>query len=113
MRSTAAAMAWEFRQRHRWGLTAICASGIVLAAIRPFIGRISVDDELTFALVVAVPLTSTFMYFLAVFSFGLSGDLAARQSIFPARMFTLPLTTDALTAWPMLYGAAAMALLWE
>ena len=32
------------------------------------------------------------MYFLAVFSFGLTGDLAARQSIYPARMFTLPVT---------------------
>ena len=52
------------------------------------------------------------MYFLAVFSFGLAGDLAARQSIYPARMFTLPVTTAALAGWPMLYGAAAMASLW-
>ena len=49
------------------------------------------------------------MYFLAVFSFGLSGDLAARQSMYPARMFTLPVTTAALAGWPMLYGTAAMA----
>ena len=47
------------------------------------------------------------MYFLAVFSFGLAGDLAARQSIYPARMFTLPVTTAALAGWPMLYGTAA------
>ena len=40
-----------------------------------------------------VPLSAAFMYFLAVFSFGLAGDLAARQSIYPARMFTLPVTT--------------------
>ncbi len=46
------------------------------------------------------------MYFLAVFSFGLSGDLAARQSIYPARMFTLPVTSAALAGWPMLYGTA-------
>ena len=52
------------------------------------------------------------MYFLAVFSFGLAGDLAARQSIYPARMFTLPVTTAALAGWPMLYGTAAMASLW-
>ncbi len=52
------------------------------------------------------------MYFLAVFSFGLSGDLAARQSMYPARMFTLPVTTAALAGWPMLYGTAAMASLW-
>ena len=52
------------------------------------------------------------MYFLAVFTFGLGGDLAARQSPFPARMFTLPVTTRALAGWPMLFGTAAMASLW-
>lgn len=59
-----------------------------------------------------VPLTATFMYFLAVFSFGLTGDLAARQSMYPARLFTLPVTTAALAGWPMLYGTLAMAILW-
>src|SRR5712691_2437889 len=52
------------------------------------------------------------MYFLAVFSFGLAGDIAARQSMYPARMFALPVTTAALAGWPMLYGSAAMAILW-
>jgi hypothetical protein len=61
---------------------------------------------------VVVPLTATFTYFLAVFSFGLAGDLAARQSMYPARMFTLPVTTAALAGWPMLYGTAVMAILW-
>jgi polyhydroxybutyrate depolymerase len=32
--------------------------------------------------------------------------------MFPARMFTLPVTTRALAGWPMLFGAAAMASLW-
>src|SRR5438128_5839604 len=47
-----------------------------------------------------------------MFSFGLSGDIAARQSMYPARMFTLPVTTVALAGLPMLYGTTAMALLW-
>ena len=47
-------------------------------------------------MLVVVPMTATFLYFLAVFSFGLSGDLAARQSMYPARMFTLPVTTGDL-----------------
>ena len=59
-----------------------------------------------------VPLTATFTYFLAVFSFGYSGDLAARQSMYPARLFALPVTTSALAGWPMLYGSTAMVLLW-
>jgi len=115
MHSPAAAIAWEFRHRHRWGLIAVTGYLLVLAAIKLFIfepgQRVNFDDE-SFALVVVVPLTATFMYFLAVFSFGLAGDLAARQSMYPTRMFTLPVTTAALAGWPMLYGSAAMAMLW-
>jgi hypothetical protein len=116
MRSAAAAIAWEFRQRHRWGLVAVAAYLLVLAAIRLLIlgpdQRVSFDDDESFALAVVVPLTATFMYFLAVFSFGLSGDLAARRSMYPARMFTLPVSSAALAGWPMLYGTAAMTILW-
>jgi hypothetical protein len=116
MRSPAAAVAWEFRQRHRWGLIAVAGYLVVVAAIRLLVlepgGRVTFDDDETFALVVMVPLTVTFIYFLAVFSFGLAGDLAARQSMYPARMFTLPVTTAALAGWPMLYGTAAMGILW-
>jgi hypothetical protein len=115
MRSTAAAIAWEFRQRHRWGLIVLAGYFLILATIRPNFEtghRVNYEDAQSFALAVVVPLTSTFMYFLAVFSFGLAGDLAARQSMYPARMFTLPVTTSALAGWPMLYGTLAMAILW-
>ena len=116
MRSPAAAIAWEFRQRHRWGLIVLTGYLLVLAIIRLVIlepgGRVNFEDEQSFAFAVIVPLTATFMYFLAVFSFGLSGDVASRQSIYPARMFTLPVTTGALAGWPMLYGSIAMAILW-
>ncbi len=74
--------------------------------------QVTFDDAASFALVVVVPMTWTFTYFLGVFTFGLTGDLAARQSMYPARMFTLPVTTAALALWPMLYGTAAMAVLW-
>jgi len=116
MRSPAAAIAWELRRRHRWGLLVVTAYLIVLAAVRLLIvgprGRVDFENAQSFALVVVVPLTSTLMYFLAVFSFGLAGDFAARPSIYPARMFSLPVTTAALVGWPMLYGSAAMAVLW-
>jgi hypothetical protein len=46
-----------------------------------------------------------------VFTFGFAGDLQARESMYPARMFTLPVTTSALRGWPMFYGAAAMVVL--
>src|SRR5712691_3447746 len=116
MRSPAIAIAWEFRRRHRWGLIALAVYLLALATIKLLIlepgGGVNFEDDLSFALVVVVPLTATFMYFLAVFSFGLAGDLAARQSMYPTRMFTLPVTTAALAGWPMLYGSAAMAMLW-
>jgi len=115
MRSPAAAIVWELGQRRRWGLIAVTGYLIVLAAIKLWVlqsgRRIDLDDE-SFALVVIVPLAATFIYFLAVFSFGLSGDFAARQSMYPARMFTLPVPTAALAGWPMLYGTATMAMLW-
>ncbi len=116
MRSPAVAIAWEFRQRHRWGLIAVAGYLLVVATIKLLIlepGQpVNLDDAHSFAAVVVVPLTATFTYFLAVFSFGLECDLAARQSVYPARMFTLPVTTAALAGWPMLYGTAVMAILW-
>lgn len=69
-------------------------------------------SEVTFALLVPVPLAAAFLYLLAVFTFGISGDLAARESMYPPRMLTLPVSTAALAGWPMLYGCASMALLW-
>jgi len=100
----------------RWGLIAAAGYLLVVATIKFLIlepGQpVNLDDAQSFAIVVVVPLTATFTYFLAVFSFGLAGDLAARQSMYPARMFTLPVTTAALAGWPMLYGTAVMAILW-
>jgi hypothetical protein len=116
VRSAAAAVAWEFRRRHRWGLIAVTGYLLGLAAIKLLIlepGQgLDFEDAPALALAVVVPLTATFLYFLAVFSFGLAGDIAARQSIYPARMFALPVTNAALAGWPMLYGTVAMAILW-
>lgn len=114
MHSAASAFAWEFRRRHRWGLLAIAASIVALAVIRfAFIGtgRVNESSDMV-ALAIVIPMTTAFLYFLAVFSFGVGGDIAARQSIFPPRMFTLPVTSSALAGWPMLYGSIAMMLLW-
>src|SRR3989454_1313461 len=116
MVSAALAIGWEFRQRYRWGLIALAGYFLVLATIKLLIPESSLtfnmDSGERFAVVVMVPLTATFLYVLTVFTFGLSGDVAGRQSMYPARMFTLPVSTTALTLWPMLYGAAAMAILW-
>lgn len=115
MRTPAAAIAWEFLQRHRWGLIAVLATIFTLGGIK--IAALTTQahhdiDDVTFALLVPVPLAATFCYLLAVFTFGISGDLAARESMYPPRMLTLPVSSAALAGWPMLYGCVSMVLLW-
>jgi hypothetical protein len=116
MRSPAGSIAWEFRQKHRWGLIGVVAYLLVIGTIKLLMlqaGRqFTLGDAESFALVVVVPISWMFTYFLAVFTFGLSGDIAARQSMYPARNFTLPVTTAALAGLPMLYGSAVIAVLW-
>jgi len=115
VRSPAAAVAWEFHRRHRWGLLALGAYVVVLAAVKfAMLGgqRFAFRSAESFAFAVVVPTTATFLYFLAVFTFGLEGDIAARESIYPRRLFTLPLSSEALAGLPMLYGCLAAAGLW-
>jgi len=116
MRSPALAMGWEFRRRHLWALIAMAGYLLALAAIKLLFLRpmepIRLDPPDGRAAVVITPLTATYFYLLAAFSFGLAGDLGARPSIYPARMFALPLRTAALVGWPMLYGTAAVTILW-
>src|SRR6058998_906340 len=99
MHSPALAMGWEFRRRHLWALIAMAGYLLALAAIKLlFLGPmepIRLDPPDGRAAVVITPLTATYVYLLAAFSFGLAGDLGARPSIYPARMFALPLRTAA------------------
>src|SRR2546428_736960 len=113
MRSPALEIGWEFRRRHRWGLTAVAGYLFVVVMIRFLIlepGEPVLVDSGRFAAQVSVPLTATFVYLLAVFSFGFAGDLAARHSMYPARMFTLPVTNAALVGWRCLAGPARSAV---
>ena len=116
MWSAGIAIGLEFRRRHRWGLVALAGYLFVLWTIKLLIlgpgHPIRLDPPNEMAALIILPFTVTFLYFVGVFSFGLTGDLAARQSMYPARMFTLPVTTAALAGWPMLYGTAAVASLW-
>lgn len=111
MRSPAGAFAWEFGQRHRVGLLGIAGYFVILAVIR-LLPSVRLDSPESFAFGVFVPLSAALIYCLAVFTFGFSGDLAARASIYPRRLFTLPVSNAALAGWPMLYGTVAMALVW-
>ena len=111
-----AAFAWEFRRRHLWVLLAVVGYLLGVAAIKLLAGWPAEPITLAHldgrATVVTVPLSLTFFYYLAVFSFGLEGDLGARASIYPSRLFTLPATTGELAGWPMLLGGVAVTILW-
>src|SRR5438067_11497867 len=92
MRSPALAIGWEFRRRHRWGLIAVAGYLLVVATIRFLIlepGEPVLVDSVRFAAEVSVPLTTTFVYLLAVFSFGFAGAIAARHSMYPVGMFLM------------------------
>lgn len=115
MRSPAAAILWEFRQRHRWGLLAVLAAILMLGGIKIAVltGLLHLQmGDVMFAFLVPMPLAATYLYLLAVFTFGLSGDLASRESMYPPRMLTLPVSSEALVGWPMLYGCLTFSLLW-
>ncbi len=107
--SSALAVAWEFRRRHRFALIALAGYALAFAILRLlFLGpeqAFRLDPPNGTAGAVIAPVSVAVFYLLAVFSFGLGGDVAARESMFPARMFTLPVTTRALAGWPMLFGA--------
>lgn len=115
MRSPALAIAWDFR-RHLWALPVFAlylfATGVVVPAIYGPGQPVQLDPPNGMGALLVVPLSLVFSYFLAVFSYGTTGDLSARHSIFPARQLTLPVSTAALAGWPMLYGAIAMIGMW-
>lgn len=116
MRSAAHAIGWEFRRRYPWPLIGIVVYCLLLAAVKVLgfgsIAHITLVPPDERAAAIIAPLSTTYFYYLAVFSFGFAGDLSARQSIFPPRMFALPVKTSTLVGAPMLYGMATGALLW-
>ena len=116
MRGAGRAIGWELGWRHRFGLVVLAACLPVFVAIKLWIlppeARFRFDPPNEVATLLTVPMTIAFFYLVGVCTHGLSGDLSARESIFPRRMFALPVKTAALAGWPMLYGVAASAMIW-
>jgi hypothetical protein len=114
--SPAAALGWEFGRRHRWGWAAVGAYFVMMIAIKSWAfaagQTLTIEDDESFGLFVMGPLSATLLYTIVVFTFGFSGDIAARESMFPARLLRLPISTSALTWWPMLLGAVTIVAVW-
>ncbi|MEX2182239.1 MAG: hypothetical protein WD771_09375 [Gemmatimonadaceae bacterium] len=116
MRTHAATLGWQFLRQHRWGWVALAAWMVVLVGLRLVERAVGEPMFATFggayAFAILVPGSAVFYWLVVVFTFGYSGDLAGRRSIFPPRLLALPVTNAALAACPMLYGGAAVGLLW-
>ena len=103
-------LGWQIWRRHRWGLLADFAWLAVLAIVPNLLPlawrRAEVGQNL------AVAAASVFIHLLAAFTYGFEIDLSAKQSGFPSRMFTLPLATRRLVAWPVASGVCATTAAW-
>jgi hypothetical protein len=116
MMRVARAFLWEYRRRHQLALGVLVVYLIAFLALQRFVlgleYKVRLNPPNGFAFFVILPGLSMLFYMIGAFTYGLSGDLAARESIFPKRMLTLPITTHALVGWPMLVGSACAVLLW-
>ncbi|HEX7558471.1 MAG TPA: hypothetical protein VF386_04700, partial [Usitatibacter sp.] len=116
MRGAARAIAWDFARHHRFGLVLLAVYLAAFAAIKLWIlgpeAGLRFDPPNGLASFIVIPVTIAFFFLVGVYTYGLSGDLAARESTFPRRMLTLPVKTAALAGWPMLYGTISTVTLW-
>ena len=116
MTRAARALAWELAHKHRLGFAGIGLYVIAIVVIRigffDFGETVPMEEGEKFAILVIVPVTIVIVYLLAVFTYGFSGDVGARQSMFPSRLFTLPVSSTELALWPMVFGTTLVAALW-
>src|SRR3984885_14613969 len=115
MLASSLAFTWVVWRQHRWGLFVVLSSVLlsgVLAETLITMAPWYFSPNLILTLVV-IPLVVLTGYAMVIFTYGLdAGDVLARESCFPPRLFRLPLRTSALVIWPMAFGAATAFLMW-
>ena len=118
MHAPTTAVLWQTWRRHRWVLIAIAVWFLVISSLSHALSDgviFGMDlfvhkDAIIFMLLLAICPLICGLFPIFVYSYG--ADIASKQSIFPTRMFTLPITTRDLVGWPMLYGTIIVALTW-
>jgi hypothetical protein len=108
MHSPALALGWELWARHRWGWSALGAGALVAAVLAQ---ALPADEARTAGDLAVGMALFAYLYLLSIFVYAES-TLGGKAAGFPPRLFALPLRTSLLVAWPMLYGAVTVALLW-
>ena len=109
MQHPALAIGWELWARNRGGIAAISA-GLIAASITAVLLPTGTAAE-TVVILSAMFLPVAIIFLLSAVSHCEFHEGRLRLG-FPARMFTLPVRTSALVAWPMVYGVVALTLLW-
>jgi hypothetical protein len=114
--NVARAFLFEYRRRHRLALIVLAGYLLTFLVLKATVLGSEFQVRLAppngFSFFAILPGTAALFYAIGVFTYGLAGDLAARESIYPRRMLTLPITTAALVGWPMLFGSITAATLW-
>jgi hypothetical protein len=107
--SPALALGWELWGRNRLGIAAVVV-GLTAVAVTGAVLPAAAAQEAVLPLSVILFFIA-FLYLLAVV-IRCEFDKGRFRIGLPARLFTLPMRTSALVAWLMLYGLAALAMLW-
>jgi len=102
-------MAWELWARNRSGIRAFvaCLLGLSLGAC--WLPHGAAREPIFPLSVILFALASVSLASVVMHCEYREGTLSAG---YPSRMFTLPVRTSVLVAWPMLYGTVALTLLW-
>jgi hypothetical protein len=110
MHSPTLALSWRIWWRHRLGLAAVLLYLMATAVVFNLLPSGTQEDR--YGALLSIQIVIGLIYVPAVFAFGFESQLDARESGFPARLFTLPIRTSVLVGWPMLQGVAVVTLLW-
>jgi hypothetical protein len=111
MRSPTVALHWQTWGRHRWGLLGVAAGLLGLAALHRLVPRAWWLENDSAPVLTSIPIAFAFVYVFYAFSYTDLGARARAAGV-PPWMFTLPVRTWALVAWPMLSGAVVVAAAW-
>jgi hypothetical protein len=108
MRGPAFAIPWGVWSRHRWAFLASAGTLLAMAVAYPLLfARVS---EPAAVLASVLPPVVVFGFLMNALLF--VDDYGSVAAGYPRRMLALPVSTNTLVAWPMLYGTVVMALLW-